>query len=130
MIDCAILFYERKNLMSIQPPKYFPERLRVRGQVARAIKKGILIRPKKCSRCNEDNKTIRAHHPNYSNPLNIIWLCKSCHQREHGKLKRKLSPSISNREKISIRIKKQDRLYSYLDSETPQTFQSRIIPVP
>ncbi len=35
-----------------------------------------------CSRCG--NLKAEKHHPDYDKPLEIIWLCFECHQREHG----------------------------------------------
>ena len=26
---------------------------------------------------------IQQHHPNYDNPLLVVWLCSECHQIEH-----------------------------------------------
>lgn len=39
----------------------------------------------KCKRCNKKN--VIKHHVCYE-PEKTIWLCKSCHMKEHGKLKR------------------------------------------
>jgi hypothetical protein len=47
------------------------------------IKKGRLIKPKICSDCGHKNKYIHAHHPNYNQPLDIIWLCWECHNYIH-----------------------------------------------
>ena len=49
-----------------------------RYQLNLAVKRGDIIRPKKCSVCNKE-KRITAHHPDYSKPLNVIWLCYECH---------------------------------------------------
>lgn len=48
---------------------------------------GILIRPKTCSRCGL-TKGIEGHHPNYSKPLDVIWLCCACHRKEHSNMKK------------------------------------------
>lgn len=34
-----------------------------------------------CAICQTE-KAI-AHHPNYNKPLEVIWLCKSCHEKLH-----------------------------------------------
>lgn len=51
--------------------------------VARAIRKGDLC-PKPCERCNSE-KSI-AHHEDYDQPLNVVWLCQSCHKKRHIEL--------------------------------------------
>jgi hypothetical protein len=33
--------------------------------------------------CKRKTK-LHAHHEDYKRPLNVIWLCRSCHQRIHG----------------------------------------------
>lgn len=43
------------------------------------IQKGKIIRPKKCEHCNCIGKKIEGAHINYDEPLNVKWLCRSCH---------------------------------------------------
>ena len=47
------------------------------------MRAGRLIRPDNCSRCDEERKVI-AHHEDYSKPLEVQWLCRSCHSFVHG----------------------------------------------
>lgn len=54
--------------------------------VQSAVKRGDVIRPKSCPRCG-GTKRIEAHHPDYTKPLQIEWLCRKCHFAEHGKPK-------------------------------------------
>lgn len=52
-----------------------------------AIKRGELIRPSACNKCGahvEDGAIIHAHHPDYSEPLFVEWLCTRCHGIEHS----------------------------------------------
>lgn len=56
-----------------------------RAQARYAVKTGKLVKPTVCSRCPETNR-IEGHHPDYSKPLEVIWLCDPCHKHEHGKL--------------------------------------------
>lgn len=51
--------------------------------VFRAVRSGRLVRPTACERCGESPKRIEAHHPDYDRPLDVLWLCKPCHTREH-----------------------------------------------
>jgi len=47
-----------------------------------AVRDGKIIKPKICERCGEA-KLLHAHHPDYSKPMEIEWLCSTCHRREH-----------------------------------------------
>ena len=35
-----------------------------------------------CAHCNDPN--TERHHPDYSKPLEIVWLCRSCHLLLHS----------------------------------------------
>jgi len=63
----------------------FPNKSRAHDQVAWAIKtKAILT--KQCVTCGSWDK-LHAHHTDYLKPLEITWLCASCHSqwhRDHG----------------------------------------------
>lgn len=62
-----------------------PEKIKARLLVKEAIKKGIL--PKQpCVECGDVNS--KGHHPNYSKPLEVVWLCQKHHQRVHAELKK------------------------------------------
>lgn len=45
-----------------------------------AIKTGKLVRPDACSRCGKECRPEAAHH-DYAKPLDVIWLCRSCHRK-------------------------------------------------
>jgi hypothetical protein len=45
------------------------------------IRRGLVIR-KCCEACGAEKS--QAHHPDYDKPLEVIWLCKPCHMKEHG----------------------------------------------
>lgn len=51
--------------------------------VANAIRSGKLVRSP-CIRCGE-KKSI-AHHEDYDKPLEIMWLCQSCHKQRHKEI--------------------------------------------
>jgi len=59
-----------------------PEKSAAKRAVFCAIRAGKLTRPDKCSNCNK-LCVPDAHHPNYSEPLNVIWLCHKCHANLH-----------------------------------------------
>jgi len=45
------------------------------------------LRQKPCRRCGE-SRTER-HHPDYSRPLYVIWLCRPCHLKLHAAKRRR-----------------------------------------
>lgn len=49
--------------------------------VYRAVSSGKVVPPEKCERCGHDFSVFRreAHHPDYSRPLAVEWLCSACH---------------------------------------------------
>ena len=60
---------------------------RARQAVHAAIKCGKLVRSDTCARCGEGGK-IEAHHPDYSKPLKVEWVCLMCHRPLHPKEER------------------------------------------
>lgn len=58
-----------------------PEKARAYAMVHRAIKSGKLVRLP-CRVCG--NRKSEGHHSDYSKPLEVDWLCFSCHRAEHG----------------------------------------------
>lgn len=56
----------------------------VRQSVIKAIGEGILVRPNRCSECTSV-AFCEGHHDDYSKPLDVRWLCISCHQNHHKK---------------------------------------------
>lgn len=53
-------------------------------QVRRAIQTGAMVRYP-CERCNHN--VVDAHHEDYAYPLEVTWLCRSCHKLRHAELK-------------------------------------------
>jgi hypothetical protein len=47
-----------------------------------AIRDGKLMKPSICQRCDVQGR-IQAHHPDYTKPLEVEWLCIECHAAEH-----------------------------------------------
>lgn len=62
------------------------EKTKAEGIVNDAIRHGKLKRPDKCSRCGKTCEP-QAHHPDYTKPLDIIWLCTTCHANEHKEMR-------------------------------------------
>lgn len=47
-----------------------------------SLKEGRLVKPIGCSRCGEIRR-LSAHHEDYTKPLEVLWLCSSCHKLKH-----------------------------------------------
>jgi len=57
----------------------FPERRKAAHAVSNAVRDGR-ITPQLCWVCGEQ---AEAHHPDYSSPLDVVWLCSKHHQEVH-----------------------------------------------
>lgn len=44
------------------------------------LKRGLLIKDT-CKYCNSTHTQM--HHPDYSQPLYVVWLCRTCHIEHH-----------------------------------------------
>lgn len=60
----------------------YPEKYKSHNLVQTAIRNGSLIR-KSCEQCG--NRECHAHHDDYKKPLEVRWLCVSCHTKLHLK---------------------------------------------
>jgi len=60
-----------------------PVKARAREAVANALRRGRLVRPSSCSMCGTTERVIHAHHDDYARPLDVRWLCASCHRKHH-----------------------------------------------
>ena len=56
--------------------------------VSNAKRDGKLFAPDYCEHCGTSEKKIQAHHWSYlpEHWLDVIWLCTSCHGKEHKRL--------------------------------------------
>jgi hypothetical protein len=57
----------------------------VKAQIAAnsAVRAGRLARPGACERCGRPSTRLDKHHEDYSRPLDVTFLCASCHKRIH-----------------------------------------------
>lgn len=62
-----------------------------------AIRREKLIRPDECSKCGKPCKPD-GHHADYTKPLKVVWLCRSCHHYEHRGIDKALTPPATGTE--------------------------------
>ena len=60
--------------------KKYPEKFKAQGVVRYAMRKGVLL-PQPCEIC--EDVLVNAHHDDYSNPLQVRWLCRFHHIEFH-----------------------------------------------
>lgn len=61
-------------------PSSVEEKIKARRKTRWAIESGKLSR-EPCARCGEP-ETL-PHHEDYDRPLDVVWLCRSCHSHHH-----------------------------------------------
>jgi len=77
--------YRKKQLFkdSVQKSRAkYPERRSAQIALWNAVQSGGVTRPDVCSLCN-CLCIPEGHHFDYSRPLDVIWLCKMCHEAAH-----------------------------------------------
>jgi hypothetical protein len=60
-----------------------PEKHQAHNAVRNAIKSGLLVR-RPCEVCQ--SPASEAHHPDYSRPLHVEWLCRRHHREREGRV--------------------------------------------
>lgn len=65
-----------------------PDKYGARDAMTVARKNGTLIRSESCEHCGVSDVRIEGHHWSYlpEHWLDVIWLCTSCHGKEHKRL--------------------------------------------
>lgn len=50
------------------------------------IRSGKVVKPEACQRCGAKvpKGRLHGHHPDYSEPYVVVWLCRGCHDAEHA----------------------------------------------
>jgi transposase-like protein len=62
--------------------KRYPMKYATHVIAGNAIRDGKLIQASECSVCKSTEK-IEGHHDDYTKPLDVRWLCESCHKKWH-----------------------------------------------
>ena len=60
-------------------------KIRARYIATNALRDGKLTKPESCEQCQSLGLKIVKHHPDYSEPLHVVWLCTKCHGIVHRK---------------------------------------------
>lgn len=56
-----------------------PDRQSARMRIKIDLRRGRISRPSACEKCGSV-VDLGAHHPDYEQPLSVIWLCRLCHE--------------------------------------------------
>lgn len=68
----------------------YKDKIKAHNEVAKALTAGIIVKLP-CCVCGQQ---AVAHHPDYSKPLDVVWLCEPHHKEEHRRLRRGM-PSLT-----------------------------------
>jgi ribosomal protein S27AE len=79
-----------------------PEGPRAHKFVYAAVREGRIPRPDQCEGCGRVVR-LHGHHDDYTKPLQVRWLCGSCHRLAHGRLRaqaEEAKPSRSHQRRL------------------------------
>ena len=62
-----------------------PKRLLARWNLRRAVRENRIEKPATCQECGVE-ALLDGHHTDYSKPLEVEWLCRTCHGKRHRKV--------------------------------------------
>lgn len=75
---------EKIKSRCLQWKKSNPLKAKAHQYVLWALRLDVLKKPTTCEACGKIIK-LEGHHKDYAKPLEVIWLCKLCHESEHHK---------------------------------------------
>lgn len=70
--------YRRKTRHKMAPETLLKEKCRA---YANTYQRRGKLTPQPCLKCG--SLKVEKHHPDYSKPLEVVWLCRPCHRRLH-----------------------------------------------
>lgn len=74
---------QQKREKSCKPKTVVTPQQKARRMLYNAIKAGDIVRQENCEFCCSGER-VEAHHADYNKPLQVSWLCRSCHIDGHG----------------------------------------------
>jgi hypothetical protein len=80
------------------------EKVLAQSKLKDHVDRGNIIRPEKCSLCKSSDYRIEAHHPDYSKPLDVVWVCQKCHASIH----QRIDEEKLRRERLNDQTSKED----------------------
>ena len=73
-VNASIRRYKQKNI----------QKTKASSILSNEIAFGRIAKPRRCSLCSKI-KPLDGHHHDYDKPLDVTWLCRSCHKAIHSK---------------------------------------------
>jgi hypothetical protein len=72
-----------------------PEKIATRNALNKAVRRKEVVKPDSCECCQKkcSGRGLHAHHDDYDKPLEVRWLCRSCHNALHAALRDALATS-------------------------------------
>jgi len=54
-----------------------------------AVILGVIHPRHECEHCGMSDREVglQKHHPDYTKPIDVVWLCPACHGKEHHRLR-------------------------------------------
>lgn len=73
-----------------------PEKRAAQIALGNAVRHGKIAKPSVCPVCHQgtESRRMQAHHHDYSKPLDVQWMCVSCHAAHHKAERDALRPDI------------------------------------
>ena len=79
--ECGIFEFHRASFYDYRHIRTHKQ-IRANYFLNNAIRDGKIMRADCCSNCGLEC-SAHGHHPDYSNPYEVIWLCRKCHLKLH-----------------------------------------------
>jgi len=63
----------------------YPMKWAAQRMIGNAVRDGRIEKKYNCEECGVFHEKIHGHHDDYAKPLDVRWLCPSCHKKWHLK---------------------------------------------